>query len=137
MLDLQAPSQSLSEADILRLQAMKTGALIRFGCEAGAILGAASEDKRKALRDYGAALGQAFQLADDLLDVEGDAATIGKATAKDAEAGKATLVALIGVDQARSRLRQLEEQARAALAPFGGDGRILAAAATFVANRSH
>ena len=137
MLDLEAPGRILTEADILLLQAMKTGALIRFGCEAGAILGAASQVKRQALRDYGAALGQAFQLADDLLDVEGDAALLGKATAKDAEAGKATLIGLIGVDQARARLQELEEKARAALGPFGDEGVILAEAAAFVANRSH
>ena len=137
MLDLEAPGRTLTEADILLLQAMKTGALIRFGCEAGAILGAASQAERQALRDYGAALGQAFQLADDLLDVEGDAALLGKATAKDAEAGKATLIGLIGVDQARARLQELEERARAALGPFGEEGVILAEAAAFVANRSH
>jgi farnesyl diphosphate synthase len=137
MLDLEAPGRTLTEADVLLLQAMKTGALIRFGCEAGAMLGAASQQKRQALRDYGAALGQAFQLADDLLDVEGDAALLGKATAKDAEAGKATLIGLIGVDQARARLQELEEKARAALGPFGDEGLILAEAAAFVANRSH
>ncbi len=137
MLDLEAPGRELSETEILRLQAMKTGALIRFGCEAGAMLGAAPEDKRQALRDYGKALGQAFQLADDLLDVEGDAAVVGKATAKDAEAGKATLIALIGVDAARVRLSQLQEQACAALAPFGPASSVLEEAAAFVANRSH
>lgn len=137
MLDLLAPGQTLTEAEILRLQAMKTGALIRFGCEAGAILGAATFERRQALRAYGVALGQAFQLADDLLDVEGDAATLGKATAKDAAAGKGTLVGLIGIERARLRLRELEESARAALAPFGGEGLILAEAAAFVANRSH
>lgn len=137
MLDLEAPGRTLREGDILRLQAMKTGALIGFGCEAGAILGSASHERRQALRRYGAALGQAFQLADDLLDVEGDAAALGKATAKDAEAGKATLVALIGVENARARLRQLEEDARAALAPFGKDAHILAEAASFVTTRSH
>jgi farnesyl diphosphate synthase len=137
MLDLEAPGGALGEADILRLQAMKTGALIRFGCEAGAVLGAAAPEKRQALQQYGAALGQAFQLADDLLDVEGDPAIVGKATAKDADAGKATLVGLIGIDQARLRLRALEDKARTALAPFGAEGRILAEAAAFVANRSH
>jgi farnesyl diphosphate synthase len=137
MLDLLAPGQTLTEAEILRLQAMKTGALIRFGCEAGAILGAAPFERWQALRAYGVALGQAFQLADDLLDVEGDAATLGKATAKDAAAGKGTLVGLIGIERARLRLRELEESARAALAPFGGEGLILAEAAAFVANRSH
>ena len=137
MLDLEAPGRTLGEADILLLQAMKTGALIRFGCEAGAMLGGASEAKRQALHDYGAALGQAFQLADDLLDVEGDAAVLGKATAKDAEAGKATLIGLIGIEEARTRLRELEEKARSALGPFGHDAEILAEAAAFVANRSH
>jgi farnesyl diphosphate synthase len=137
MLDLEAPGRTLAEADILTLQAMKTGALIRFGCEAGAILGGASDEKRGALRAYGAALGQAFQLADDLLDVEGDAAVVGKATAKDADAGKATLVGLIGAAEARARLGQLEDAARAALSIFGAQGRILAEAASFVANRSH
>jgi farnesyl diphosphate synthase len=137
MLDMEAPGRVLSEAEILRLQAMKTGALIRFACEAGAMLGGATAEKRAALSEYGAALGQAFQLADDLLDVEGDAATVGKATAKDAEAGKATLVSLIGVREARLRLGRLEDAARAALAPFGADAVILAEAARFVATRSH
>jgi len=137
MLDLEAAGLTLGEAEILRLQAMKTGALIRYACEAGAILGGASAEKRAALRRYGALLGQAFQLADDLLDVEGDAAVVGKATAKDADAGKATLIGLIGIEQARLRLAALESEARAALASFGDDGRILADAATFVANRSH
>jgi len=137
MLDLAAPGGTLTEADVLHLQAMKTGALIRFGCEAGAVLGGASAQQRQALRDYGATLGQAFQLADDLLDVEGDAAVVGKATAKDAGAGKATLVGLIGVDEARARLAQLEAKARAALKPFGCEGHILAEAAAFVANRTH
>jgi farnesyl diphosphate synthase len=116
---------------------MKTGALIRFGCEAGAILGKAPDEKRRALRTYGALLGQAFQLCDDLLDVEGDAAVLGKATSKDAEAGKATLVGLIGVKEARQRLEGLQGEARAALAPFGGEARMLADAAVFVASRSH
>jgi farnesyl diphosphate synthase len=137
MLDLEAPGRQLGEADILRLQAMKTGALIRFGCEAGAILGGADAEKREALRLYGAKLGQAFQLADDMLDVEGDVAVVGKATAKDADAGKATLIGLIGMAEARSRLRQLEAEACAALAPFGADTGTLTEAAAFVANRSH
>jgi farnesyl diphosphate synthase len=137
MLDLEAAGRTMTEADVLHLQAMKTGALIRFGCEAGAVLGGAPSEHRQALRDYGAALGQAFQLADDLLDVEGDAAVVGKATAKDADAGKATLVGLIGVTEARARLTQLEAKARAALSPFGGEGKILAEAAAFVANRTH
>jgi len=137
MLDLEAPGQTLLEADILRLQAMKTGALIRFACEAGAILAEAGEDRRQALAGYGRALGQAFQLADDLLDIEGDAALVGKAVAKDQEAGKATLVSIIGVDEARRRLDQMVVKAGDALMPFGEEAETLIAAAHFVANRNH
>ncbi|MGB0087323.1 MAG: polyprenyl synthetase family protein [Rhodomicrobiaceae bacterium] len=137
MLDLEAPGKALAEADILRLQSMKTGALICFACEAGAILGGAHDARRQALLDYGRALGVAFQLADDLLDVEGDAALMGKAVAKDRDAGKATLVSLIGVDAARQRLTEMEARACDALAPFGEASAILSAAAHFVANRKH
>ena len=138
MLDLEAPGKTLTEAEILRLQSMKTGALICFACEAGAILAGAGEAQRQALLDYGRALGVAFQLADDLLDVEGDAALVGKAVAKDKDAGKATLVSLIGVEAARRRLGEMEARARDALAPFGPDAAaILSAAAHFVANRKH
>ncbi len=137
MLDLEAPGKTLSEAGIMRLQAMKTGALICFACEAGAILARATAVQRQALLDYGRALGVAFQLADDLLDVEGDAALVGKAVAKDEDAGKATLVSLIGVDAARERLREMESRARDALAPFGKPSATLSAAAHFVANRTH
>jgi farnesyl diphosphate synthase len=137
MLDLQAPGSALGEEAVLRLQSMKTGALIRFGCEAGAILARAESPLRVALLNYGTALGQAFQLADDLLDVEGDAAVVGKALAKDDAAGKATLVSLIGVEESRRRLAAMVAQAQDALAPFGQKAAILAAAAHFVANRRH
>lgn len=137
MLDLEAPGTTPIESGILRLQAMKTGALIGLGCEAGAILASAPQEKRQALRRFGAALGQAFQLADDLLDVEGNAKTLGKATAKDAAAGKATLVALIGIEAAKQRLRELKDKACTALRPFGPDAAILCEAAAFVATRSH
>jgi farnesyl diphosphate synthase len=137
MLDLEAPGHALSEADILRLQGMKTGALILFACEAGAILAGAGEAQLRALSDYGRALGLAFQLADDLLDVVGDAAMMGKAVSKDQNAGKATLVSLIGADAARRRLCEMEALARDALAPFGAEAATLTAAAHFVANRKH
>jgi farnesyl diphosphate synthase len=137
MLDLQAPGRTLTAAEILRLQSMKTGALICFACEAGAILAGAEDRLRLALLDYGRALGVAFQLADDLLDVEGDAALVGKAVAKDREAGKATLVTLIGVNEARERLAEMEARACDALAPFGEAAATLAAAAHFVANRKY
>ncbi len=104
---------------IQQLQSMKTGALLVFACEAGAILGRATAKERAALVRYGIAIGLAFQIADDLLDAEGDVATVGKAVAKDAAANKATLVSLIGIDAARAKLVETEAAARDALAPFG------------------
>jgi farnesyl diphosphate synthase len=139
MLDLAAEGRfgavALGEAEIATLQAMKTGALIHFACRAGAILGRADDAGRAALSRYGLAVGQAFQIADDLLDVESDAATLGKAAGKDAAAGKATLVAVLGVDGARKRLAALVAEAEAALAPFGAKTDILRAAARFTAER--
>jgi farnesyl diphosphate synthase len=135
MYDLEAPGKTLGEADIRLLQAMKTGALITFGCVAGGILGEASAGDIAALRAYGDALGAAFQLADDILDVEGDAALVGKATGKDTEAGKGTLVSLFGIDAARVKLAELKAEALAALAPFKPRDEILAEAAEFVVAR--
>ena len=142
MLDLAAEGrfdngkrQSLDEGGVATLQAMKTGALLRFGCVAGGILAQASADQRAALDRYGDIVGKAFQIADDLLDVEGDSATLGKAAGKDAEAGKATLVAVLGIDQAKARLKSLVSEAEAALKPFGAKAAVLAEAARFVAER--
>jgi len=140
MLDLAAEGRfgdkrALGEDEILKLQAMKTGALLRFACRAGAILGGADASSRNAVNHYGVALGQAFQIADDLLDVEGDAAVMGKRTGKDAAAGKATLVGILGRNGARTRLAALITQADAALAPFGKKADILRAAAHFIAER--
>jgi farnesyl diphosphate synthase len=142
MLDLAAEGrfaggtpQQLSESEIATLQAMKTGALLRFGCLAGAILGGTTAAQRQAVEDYGRALGEAFQIADDLLDVEGDAATVGKPTGKDAAAGKATFVGVLGVARARARLAALVADAEKALEPFGAQAGLLKAAAHFVAER--
>ncbi|CAN0204376.1 unnamed protein product [Phaeothamnion confervicola] len=141
MLDLAAegrfgaPDAPRGEADTLTLQAMKTGALLRFSCVTGAILGNAPVDRRDALGRYGDALGQAFQIADDLLDVEGDVETLGKSTGKDAAHGKATLVGILGREGAHARLSELVAQAESALAPFGPSGDTLRAAAHFVAER--
>jgi farnesyl diphosphate synthase len=142
MLDLAAEGrfdrgvpQQLVEAEVATLQAMKTGALLKFACRAGAILGQASAAQREALDRYGTAVGKAFQIADDLLDVEGDPALVGKQTGKDAEAGKATIVGLLGPDGARARLRTLVAEADAALAPFGEAAAVLIAGARFVAER--
>lgn len=141
MLDLAAEgrfprvAKPTTEKEIATLQAMKTGALIRFACVAGAILGEAEVGKLAALDRYGRAVGQAFQIADDLLDVEADAATIGKATGKDAAAGKATIVGVLGATKARERLSALVSEAAEALAPFGAKADVLKAAARFVAER--
>jgi farnesyl diphosphate synthase len=121
--------------DVRLLQAMKTGALLRFGCVAGAILGKDSGRKRQAIDRYGSLLGEAFQIADDLLDVEGDPETVGKATGKDAAAHKATYISLVGIDEARRRLAELVGEAEAALEPFGSGADVLKAAARFVAER--
>jgi farnesyl diphosphate synthase len=140
MLDLAAEGRfenkrTLSEKEIVTLQAMKTGALIRFACNAGAVLGKADAAERTSVARYGSAIGQAFQIADDLLDVEGDTKTLGKAAGKDAAAGKATLVATLGVDKARARLNELVAEANAVLAPFGSKSDMLRATARFIAER--
>ena len=143
MLDLAAEGRfvqnraalEFSEKDVRTLQAMKTGALLRFACEAGGILAAAKPEQRAALERYGSAVGQAFQIADDLLDLEGDPALVGKQTGKDAAAGKATLVSVLGVPTAKARLKELVTEAEHALAPFGSSAAILIEGAKFVADR--
>ena len=143
MLDLEAEGRFTPEGkplrggeeDTLRLQAMKTGAILAASVEMGAIAGHATHDERRALAAYGRALGQAFQIADDLLDHEGEAALVGKAIGKDAARGKATLVTLLGLDTAKARLRALVEEAADALSPFGAKADVLRDTAAFVANR--
>jgi farnesyl diphosphate synthase len=134
-LDLSPERQGFSANDIATMQALKTGALFRFACEAGAVLGRAKPAERKALLAYASAFGQAFQLADDLLDAQGDAASLGKAVAKDEARGKATLVALLGPEAAKARLAALVAEAELALAPFGAKAATLIAAARFIAER--
>jgi farnesyl diphosphate synthase len=142
MLDLAAEGRfgkiapgSISEDEVIMLEAMKTGALIRAACGMGAILGQAPADARSALDFYGYALGQAFQIADDLLDLEGDPKKLGKKTRKDAAAGKATFIAILGVEGARARLATLVATAESTLAEFGEQAAMLRAAAHFVADR--
>ncbi len=142
MLDLAAEGrfaqngpQRLSESEVRMLQAMKTGALLRFACQAGGILAGAAAEQHRALDRYGSAIGQAFQIADDLLDLEGDTALVGKQTGKDAAAGKATMVSALGEAGAKARLGQLVAEAEQALAPFGPAAAILVEGARFVANR--
>jgi len=139
MLDLAGEGRfgDREAVDVARLQQMKTGALLRFGCIAGAILGQSSPREYRALDDYGRALGEAFQIADDLLDVEGDAAALGKHTGQDAALGKTTFVTLLGIGGARKRLGDLLARADSALSTFGEKGDVLRAAAHFVAERKN
>lgn len=119
MIDLAAEKMELDIGAITRLQRMKTGDIIAFSCEAGAILGHASPQQRHALISYAHDLGLAFQIVDDLLDAEGDAAQTGKPVGADAKAGKATFVSILGLDRARSQARILGDQANAHLDSFG------------------
>jgi farnesyl diphosphate synthase len=139
VLDLEAgklePDAKATIASVTRLQAMKTGRLITAACEMGAILGRANPDERTALRTYGEHLGVAFQISDDLLDAEGSSADVGKATGKDAAAGKATLVGLLGIEQARAHLDQTIAAALAALSGFGTKAEPLADAARLMGHR--
>ena len=138
MLDLMAETSGpLPHTEIVTLQAMKTGALLSFSVEAGALLAAAPEPVATALQAYGRALGAAFQVADDLLDAEGDEAEIGKRAGKDADRGKATLVSALGAEGARKELGRLVADARSAIdaAGLGEQGDGLRAAAEFVAAR--
>jgi farnesyl diphosphate synthase len=137
MLDLAGEGRfgDREPVDVARLQQMKTGALLRFGCISGAILGQSTRDEHLALDDYGRALGEAFQIADDLLDVEGDASALGKQTGQDAALGKTTFVTQLGIDGAKQRVRDLLARADKALAMFGARGEVLRAAARFVAER--
>ena len=137
MLDLAGEGRfgDREPVDVARLQQMKTGALLRFGCIAGAILGQSTQKEYQALDDYGRALGEAFQIADDLLDVEGDAAALGKQTGQDAALGKTTFVTQLGIDGAKQRVRDLLARADSALSIFGARGDVLRATSRFVAER--
>ncbi len=135
MIDLEAEGRTLTMDQVLELQRLKTGALLEFACEAGAILGAAPEAARAVLRAYAADLGLAFQIQDDLLDVTGDAALAGKDLGRDAAAGKATVVGLLGVEGARGRLRELSTSANRQLDRLGREVPVLRQVFEFVISR--
>ncbi len=135
MIDLAAADNDLDLAGITRLQNLKTGALIAFSCEAGAILGEATPDHRQAMAAYGRDLGLAFQIADDLLDIESTEAELGKAVGKDADHGKATFIDLLGLEGARDYSRQLVDSAIGRLDSFGDGAILLKEAARFVVDR--
>jgi farnesyl diphosphate synthase len=132
---LIAETQTLELGAITRLQRMKTGALIAFACEAGAILAKAPHDLRLALRGYAHDLGLAFQIADDLLDVEGSAEETGKPVGADAAAGKATFVSILGIERARAQAELLINQAVAHLDLFEQRAELLRQVARFVIDR--
>ena len=137
MIDMLAEGRSLELPEVARMQALKTGRLIQYSAEAGAILGRAGAGARAQLAAYGRDLGAAFQIADDVLDAAGDTATIGKTAGKDAAAGKATLVALLGLQRASDQARALSEQAAAHLDSFGRPAQRLRDLASYVVGRAH
>ena len=137
MMDLAAADATFDLAAVTRLQAMKTGALIACAVEFGAILGRVPPEGRTGLRGYAHDLGLAFQIADDLLDVEGDETTAGKALRKDADAGKETFVSLLGVERARAQAAMLVDQAIEHLHAYGAEADLLRDLARFVLARNH
>lgn len=135
MMDLEAERASFDLPTVTRLQAMKTGALIACSVEAGAILGRVVPEGRTGLKGYARDIGLAFQIADDLLDVEGDENKVGKALRKDGTAGKETFVSLLGVDRAREQARMLVDQAIAHLHNYGAEADLLRDLARFTLER--
>lgn len=135
MLDLMSEGREPGHAELARLQVMKTGSLIAGACRLGAILGGAGDRDREAIGAYGIAMGLAFQIADDVLDVESSAAVTGKATGKDAAAGKATFVSRLGLEGAKTYARELAETASRHLAAFGERATVLRQAAFFAVER--
>jgi len=135
MIDMLAEGQTLDGPAVTRLQALKTGRLIQYSAEAGAILGRAPLPQRHLLAAYGRDIGAAFQIADDLLDAEGSTEQTGKTTGKDAAAGKATMVAILGVERARAQADLLARQAAGHLEGFGERARLLRSLASYVVTR--
>jgi farnesyl diphosphate synthase len=135
MMDLEAEKTSFDLATVTRLQAMKTGALIACSVEAGAILGRVPPEGRTHLRGYARDIGLAFQIADDILDVEGDEDAAGKALRKDAAAGKETFLSLLGIDRARAQARMLVDQSIEHLRSYGSEADLLRDIARFVLER--
>ncbi len=137
MIDMQTEGCVLQEPEVVRLQALKTGRLIQYSAESGAILGRAAPQVRANVAAYGRDLGAAFQIADDLLDAVGETTAIGKTAGKDAAAGKATLVALMGVERASNHAQMLSMQAAAHLDGFGPEAQNLRDLAAYVVARRY
>ena len=137
MMDIVAETEQFDLQIVTRLQQLKTGALLAAAVEMGAILGHVPPEKRMHLRGFARDIGLAFQIADDLLDHEGDEAAAGKALRKDAPAGKQTFVSLLGADRAREQARMLVDQAVAHLAQHGAEAELLRSLARFIVERNH
>ncbi len=135
MIDMVTQGETLDAAQVNRLQALKTGRLIQFSAELGAILGRAPVQQRHLLAAYGRDLGAAFQIADDLLDAEGTTEETGKTAGKDAAAGKATMVNVLGAERARAHAELLSRQAAGHLETFGERARLLRALAAYAVSR--
>jgi farnesyl diphosphate synthase len=137
MIDMEAEGRALTLPEISRLHALKTGRLIQFSAEAGAILGRAPAHLRAQVAAYGRDLGAAFQIADDVLDASGTAAELGKTAGKDQAAGKATFVTLLGIERAATKARMLSEQAVTHLEHFGEEADRLRGLAHWVVSRKN
>jgi farnesyl diphosphate synthase len=137
MMDLAAETAELDIGAVTRLQQLKTGALIGFCLEAGGIMGRVPAEGRTPLRGYARDVGLAFQIADDLLDVEGEEDKTGKRVGKDGAKGKETFVSLLGVERARQQAHLLADQAVQHLAGFGAEAELLRAIARFAVERDH
>lgn len=136
MMDIEAPKHTFGADQVIELQRRKTGALFEFSCQAGARLAQARPEDFKNLHAYAEALGLAFQIADDLIDVTGTVEAAGKAVGKDQEAGKATLVSIYGVDGAKAEVEKLAETARQAVAGYGAKGENLAGLPAYLLDRA-
>jgi geranylgeranyl pyrophosphate synthase len=134
-LDMQATEQRLTLDELKQIHALKTGALITAALEMGGIVADASAEQRQTLRDLGAAIGLAFQVVDDIIDVESDSETLGKTQGKDAAAGKATYVGLLGIEGARAEVARLRETALALIAPWGAAAQPLRDMVTLIVDR--
>ena len=137
MMDIAAENERFDLPTVTRLQQLKTGALLGAAVEMGAILGRVPAEGRSSLRGFARDMGLAFQIADDLLDVEGDEARAGKALRKDAGRGKQTFVTLLGLERAREQAAMLMEQAIAHLSGYGEEADVLRAIARYVVERDH
>ena len=135
VIDIRGEGRALPLDEVRRLHALKTGALIRYAAESGAILAGVTDDRRDAIVSYGQNLGTAFQVADDVLDTTASAEELGKTAGKDEASGKSTYVSLLGIDGARAEARRLSDQAREALSSFGAQAAALRALADYVVER--